>query len=103
VEWRTFNQRLILLVLLSGLVIGLIAAGLDPYVALAVAAGILWLLKDAWTVDSSAKASGRTTGGPGAGRALAPGAGDAGAEADTPANGEPESAPGDGLDESEGR
>ena len=51
-EWRTFVQRMILLAALSGLVIGLIAGGLDPTVALMVAGGILLLLKDAWLPNS---------------------------------------------------
>ncbi|MGW4007971.1 hypothetical protein [Streptomyces sp. NPDC004763] len=50
-EWRTFNQRIILLVLLSLMVVGLIAAGLEPYLALAIAAGIVMLLRDAWLPD----------------------------------------------------
>lgn len=47
-EWRTFWQRLILLTLLSILVLGLITAGLDPYLALGIVAGIVVLLKDMW-------------------------------------------------------
>ncbi|GGX15769.1 hypothetical protein [Streptomyces chartreusis] len=58
-DWRTFNQRIILLLLLGTLVIGLIAAGLQPYVALAIAGGIVMLLRDAWlpSSDSDAKAA----------------------------------------------
>lgn len=76
-EWRTFNQRLILLALLGGLVIGLIAAGLEPYVALAVAGGILWLLRDAWTPDGGDKPSGKAVGKAAPRPALAPRAQDA--------------------------
>ncbi|WP_121749965.1 hypothetical protein [Streptomyces sp. E2N166] len=52
-EWRTFNQRIILLLLLGIVVIGLIAAGQEPYVALAIAGGIVMLLKDAWLPGGS--------------------------------------------------
>ncbi|SEC64245.1 hypothetical protein [Streptomyces sp. PAN_FS17] len=55
-DWRTFNQRIILLLLLGTLVIGLIAAGLQPYVALAIAGGIVMLLRDAWLPSSNSDA-----------------------------------------------
>ncbi|MFE0887171.1 hypothetical protein [Streptomyces rochei] len=45
-EWRSFNQRIITLMLLGALVIGLIAGGLEPYVALSIATAIVLLLKD---------------------------------------------------------
>lgn len=56
-DWRTFIQRIMLLLLLGMLVIGLIAAGLEPYVALAIAGGIVTLLRDAWLPSSDTKAA----------------------------------------------
>ncbi|PTH88842.1 hypothetical protein C9J60_08390 [Streptomyces sp. A244] len=97
VEWRTFSQRLILLVLLGGLVVGLIAYGLDPYAALLVASGILYLLKDAWLPETggASGAAGKVFGKARGGRALPPGDGGAGGQNGAPPSGEPEPAPGD--------
>jgi hypothetical protein len=47
-DWRTFWQRLILLVLVGGMVLGLIKADVDPYLALTIVGGIVLILKDLW-------------------------------------------------------
>ncbi|WP_326658701.1 hypothetical protein [Streptomyces canus] len=53
-NWRTYWQRLGVLVLLTLLVLGLIKAGMDPYLALAIAAGIVMLMKDFLRSDDDA-------------------------------------------------
>ncbi|MFF8683095.1 hypothetical protein ACF07F_34785 [Streptomyces sp. NPDC015237] len=47
-NWRTFCQRVTVVVLISALVILLIAIGLDPNLALSLAAAIVLISKDLW-------------------------------------------------------
>ncbi|MEU9175119.1 hypothetical protein AB0D34_46505, partial [Streptomyces sp. NPDC048420] len=45
-NWRTYWQRLGVLMLLTILVLGLIKAGMEPYLSLAIATGIVMLMRD---------------------------------------------------------
>ncbi|MDX2556335.1 hypothetical protein [Streptomyces stelliscabiei] len=56
-EWRTFWQRVILFVMLAALVVGLIVAGTDPNLALAIAAALVVLLKDMWLPGGSKRSA----------------------------------------------
>lgn len=50
-SWKDFAQRILLIIFVGGLVVVLIWIGVDEYVALTIAAAIIYLARGVWHPD----------------------------------------------------